>query len=81
MLSSDDQIHKEFCPFGEIVDFRRPHNLAKRKPSQFAFIYYGSAEAVQAAIDSMDGKELWETRITVGDGDVQDSYFTQDTGR
>ncbi len=28
----------------------------------------------------MDGKEVWETHITAGDGDVQDSYFTQDTG-
>lgn len=78
---SDDQIRQEFSPFGQIIEIRRPQNLAKKKPSQFAFVYYDSSEAIQAAILAMDGKELWDTHITAGDGDIQDSYFTQDTGK
>ncbi len=80
IIISDNQIKLEFAAFGDIVEIRRPQNLAKRKPSQFAFIFYSSPQSVQAAIHAMDGKEVWETHITAGDGDVQDSYFTQDTG-
>ncbi len=63
------------------MEIKRPRNLAKRKPSQFAFVVYDNPESVKEAIAQMHGKGIWDTEITVGDGDFQDSYFTQDTGR
>lgn len=70
-----------FQQFGKIVDFKRPTNLGKHRPSQFAFIRYERDEDGQRAIEEMDYRVLWESRIQVTDGNKQNSYFTQDTGQ
>jgi RNA recognition motif-containing protein len=77
---SDGQIKEEFQAFGNILELRRPRNHGSKKPTQFAFIVYDSEDAATAAIFAMDGKDIWDSRLSAGDGDTQDSYFTQDTG-
>ncbi len=78
---SDEEVKKAFGEYGTIIEYRRPVNLAKRKPSAFAFIRYKDEQSFIAAQAAMNGRIMWDVELIVGDGDKQDSYFTQDTGK
>jgi RNA recognition motif-containing protein len=49
-------------------------------PSRYAFVrYYNKDDADRAALE-MHGKRYGENIITVDDANLQQSFFTQDTG-
>mmetsp|Transcript_2710 Transcript_2710/g.4203 ORF Transcript_2710/g.4203 Transcript_2710/m.4203 type:complete len:232 (-) Transcript_2710:123-818(-) len=73
-------IYDDFAAFGKIGDFYRPSNLQRGKPSRFAFVRYFSKEDADNASMAMHGKRYGENVITVHDANMQNSYFTQDTG-
>jgi RNA recognition motif-containing protein len=79
-LCRTDLIYEDFAAFGKIGDFYRPVNLQRIMPSRYAFVrYYNKDDADRAALE-MHGKRYGENIITVDDANLQQSFFTQDTG-
>lgn len=78
--TTSEQLKLDFGRFGEIGDFYRPNNLAKRQPSRFTFIRYVKKDDAEQAIAEMHGQVYEDCRITVHESNQQDSFFTQDTG-
>lgn len=78
----DEDIKQVFSYFGPIASFSRPVNLSKHKPSNFAFIKYEDQTMAQTAVQEMNEVyvEEWDASITVQEADMQESYFTNDTG-
>lgn len=76
----DEEVKEVFSDYGNIIEYRRPVNLAKRRPSAFAFIRYDNEQSFIAAQAAMSGRMMWGVELQTGDGDKQDSFFTQDTG-
>ena len=77
----DEEVKEVFSDYGDIIEYRRPVNLAKRRPSAFAFIRYNNEQSFIAAQAAMSGRMMWGVELQAGDGDKQDSFFTQDTGK
>jgi RNA recognition motif-containing protein len=80
MSFRDEEVKEVFKEFGEIIEYRRSMNLARHKPSPFAFIRYPDEHSAWRAIEEHDNKYLWTNKISVTEGNKQQSYFTQDTG-
>lgn len=70
----------DFSVFGEVGDFYRPTNMDKLLPCPFAFIRYQKKESADAAMEHFHGKLYGDNKLTIHDANLQDSFFTQDTG-
>ena len=78
---STELIYKDFEEFGKIGDFYRPTNLQRGMPSRYAFVrYYNKDDADRASLE-MHGRKYGDSIITVDDANLQNSFFTQDTGK
>lgn len=66
--------------FGEIGDFYRPTNMDTLLPSPFAFVRYRYKECADRAFEHFDGRLYGDKKLTVHEANMQNSYFTQDTG-
>ncbi len=55
-------------------------DFTKRRPSPFAFIRYRTEEDANAAMMGLNGKTFGINQLVITDGNVQDSFFTLDTG-
>lgn len=78
---STELIYKDFEEFGKIGDFYRPTNLQRGMPSRYAFVrYYNKDDADRASLE-MHGRKYGDSMITVDDANLQNSFFTQDTGK
>ncbi len=81
ILCSDSEITEVFSNFGEIRHFSRPILKDKKVPSQFAFIKYRDESSAKEAVVSMDNAYIWDSDITVNEANVQDSFFSGNTGK
>lgn len=58
-------LHSAFIPFGEIKDVKTPLDLATQKHRSFGFVTFLEKEDASAAMDNMDGAELYGRVLTV----------------
>ncbi|KAL9263556.1 Peptidyl-prolyl cis-trans isomerase E-like protein [Drosera capensis] len=58
-------LHAAFIPFGEIKDVKTPLDLATNKHRSFGFVTFLEREDAAAAMDNMDGAELYGRVLTV----------------
>ncbi|CAM8952013.1 unnamed protein product [Rhodiola kirilowii] len=54
-----------FIPFGDIKDVKTPLDLATNKHRSFGFVTFLEKEDAAAAMDNMDGAELYGRVLTV----------------
>ena len=81
LKNSTELVRQDFSAFGKIGDFYRPFNLQKRLPGRYAFVRYYNKEDADSASIAMHGKKYGDSIITVDDANLQNSFFTQDTGQ
>ncbi|CAM8948864.1 unnamed protein product [Rhodiola kirilowii] len=58
-------LHAAFIPFGDIKDVKTPLDLATNKHRSFGFVTFLEKEDAAAAMDNMDGAELYGRVLTV----------------
>ncbi|MQL72922.1 hypothetical protein Taro_005274 [Colocasia esculenta] len=58
-------LHAAFIPFGEIKDVKTPLDQATQKHRSFGFVTFLEKEDAAAAMDNMDGAELYGRVLTV----------------
>ncbi|KAK4790888.1 hypothetical protein SAY86_031301 [Trapa natans] len=58
-------LHATFIPFGDIKDVKTPLDLATQKHRSFGFVTFLEREDAAAAMDNMDGAELYGRVLTV----------------
>lgn len=58
-------LHAAFIPFGEIKDVKTPLDQATQKHRSFGFVTFLEKEDATAAMDNMDGAELYGRVLTV----------------
>ncbi|GAB4829036.1 hypothetical protein Ancab_018695 [Ancistrocladus abbreviatus] len=58
-------LHATFIPFGEIKDVKTPLDQATQKHRSFGFVTFLEKEDAAAAMDNMDGAELYGRVLTV----------------
>lgn len=58
-------LHAAFIPFGDIKDVKTPLDLATQKHRSFGFVTFLEREDAAAAMDNMDGAELYGRVLTV----------------
>nr|CAD1819426.1 unnamed protein product [Ananas comosus var. bracteatus] len=58
-------LHAAFVPFGDIKDVKTPLDQATQKHRSFGFVTFLEREDAAAAIDNMDGAELFGRVLTV----------------
>ena len=58
-------LHAAFIPFGEIKDVKTPLDQATQKHRSFGFVTFLEKEDANAAMDNMDGAELYGRVLTV----------------
>ena len=58
-------LHAAFIPFGDIKDVKTPLDQATQKHRSFGFVTFLEREDAQAAMDNMDGSELYGRVLTV----------------
>lgn len=58
-------LHAAFIPFGEIKDVKTPLDQATQKHRSFGFVTFLEREDAAAAMDNMDGAELYGRVLTV----------------
>ncbi|GMH27569.1 hypothetical protein Nepgr_029412 [Nepenthes gracilis] len=58
-------LHAAFIPFGEIKDVKTPLDQATQKHRSFGFVTFLEREDASAAMDNMDGAELYGRVLTV----------------
>lgn len=77
-----EEVLEECRKFGPIADSYRPMDFTKHRPSPFAFVRFSCQQDGLNCIASLDGMEIGTNRdkLAFTDGNLQDSYFTQDTG-
>ena len=62
---TDATVRAAFIPFGDIVDVQLPMDFQTEKHRGFAFVEFESAEDATAAIDNMDGAEIYGRTVHV----------------
>lgn len=75
-----EELLEDLGYFGEIGDFYRPTNMDTLLPSPYAFVRYKCKESADRAMEHFDGKLYGDKKLTVHDANMQNSFFTQDTG-
>lgn len=58
-------LHAAFIPFGDIKDVKTPLDLATQKHRSFGFVTFLEREDAAAAMDNIDGAELYGRVLTV----------------
>ncbi|XP_047332816.1 peptidyl-prolyl cis-trans isomerase E [Impatiens glandulifera] len=58
-------LHSAFIPFGDIKDVKTPLNQENQKHRSFGFVTFLEREDAVAAMDNMDGAELYGRVLTV----------------
>lgn len=58
-------LHAAFIPFGDIKDVKTPLDMATQKHRSFGFVTFLEREDASAAMDNMDGAELYGRVLTV----------------
>lgn len=58
-------LHSAFIPFGDIKDVKTPLDQATQKHRSFGFVTFLEREDAAAAMDNMDGAELYGRVLTV----------------
>jgi RNA recognition motif-containing protein len=58
-------LHAVFVPFGEVKDVKTPLDQATQKHRSFGFVTFLEREDAAAAMDNMDGAELFGHVLTV----------------
>lgn len=58
-------LHSAFIPFGDIKDVKTPLDQATQKHRSFGFVTFLEKEDAAAAMDNMDGAELYGRVLTV----------------
>lgn len=58
-------LHAAFIPFGDIKDVKTPLDQATQKHRSFGFVTFLEKEDAVAAMDNMDGAELYGRVLTV----------------
>lgn len=58
-------LHSAFIPFGDIKDVKTPLDHATQKHRSFGFVTFLEREDASAAMDNMDGAELYGRVLTV----------------
>lgn len=58
-------LHSAFIPFGDIKDVKTPLDQATQKHRSFGFVTFLEREDASAAMDNMDGAELYGRVLTV----------------
>ncbi|CAM8948979.1 unnamed protein product [Rhodiola kirilowii] len=58
-------LHAAFIPFGDFKDVKTPLDLATNKHRSFGFVTFLEKEDAAAAMDNMDGAELYGRVLTV----------------
>ncbi|KAJ4804503.1 hypothetical protein LUZ62_017069 [Rhynchospora pubera] len=58
-------LHAAFVPFGDIKDVKTPLDQATQKHRSFGFVTFLEREDAAAAMDNMDGSELYGRVLTV----------------
>lgn len=58
-------LHAAFIPFGDIKDVKTPLDQATQKHRSFGFVTFLEKEDASAAMDNMDGAELYGRVLTV----------------
>ncbi|XP_004297218.1 PREDICTED: peptidyl-prolyl cis-trans isomerase E [Fragaria vesca subsp. vesca] len=58
-------LHSAFIPFGDIKDVKTPLDQATQKHRSFGFVTFLEREDAAAAMDNMDGAELFGRVLTV----------------
>ncbi|KAK4430100.1 Peptidyl-prolyl cis-trans isomerase E [Sesamum alatum] len=58
-------LHAAFIPFGDIKDVKTPLDHATQKHRSFGFVTFLEREDAAAAMDNMDGAELYGRVLTV----------------
>ncbi|PPR86908.1 hypothetical protein GOBAR_AA33784 [Gossypium barbadense] len=58
-------LHAAFIPFGDIKDVKTPLDQATQKHRSFGFVTFLEKEDAAAAMDNMDGAELYGRVLTV----------------
>ncbi|KAF7091804.1 hypothetical protein CFC21_094359 [Triticum aestivum] len=58
-------LHAAFVPFGEVKDVKTPLDQATQKHRSFGFVTFLEREDAAAAMDNMDGAELFGRVLTV----------------
>jgi len=58
-------LHAAFIPFGDIKDVKTPLDQATQKHRSFGFVTFLEREDATAAMDNMDGAELYGRVLTV----------------
>lgn len=58
-------LHAAFIPFGDIKDVKTPLDQASQKHRSFGFVTFLEREDASAAMDNMDGAELYGRVLTV----------------
>ncbi|KAH7516118.1 uncharacterized protein LOC125418595 [Ziziphus jujuba] len=58
-------LHAAFIPFGDIKDVKTPLDQATQKHRSFGFVTFLEREDASAAMDNMDGAELYGRVLTV----------------
>lgn len=58
-------LHAAFIPFGDIKDVKTPLDQATQKHRSFGFVTFLEKEDAAAAMDNMDGSELYGRVLTV----------------
>ncbi|CAN4075633.1 unnamed protein product [Withania somnifera] len=58
-------LHAAFIPFGDIKDVKTPLDHATQKHRSFGFVTFLEREDASAAMDNMDGSELYGRVLTV----------------
>ncbi|XP_078178418.1 ATPase E1 [Carex rostrata] len=58
-------LHAAFVPFGEIKDVKTPLDQATQKHRSFGFVTFLEREDAAAAMDNMDGGEMYGRVLTV----------------
>lgn len=62
---SEQILHAAFIPFGDIKDVKTPLDQATQKHRSFGFVTFLEREDAGAAMDNMDGAELYGRVLTV----------------
>ena len=58
-------LHAAFIPFGDIKDVKTPLDQATQKHRSFGFVTFLEREDASAAMDNLDGSELYGRVLTV----------------
>jgi len=56
---TEQVLHAAFVPFGAVAEVNIPKDTATSKPRGFAFVRFEELEDADAAVDNMDGAELY----------------------